>query len=90
MSLNIKNPRTHDLVRELARRTGQSQTGAVEAAVSRMLDELGPHDAEPTRASRLAAARALVTAYRADLTAAERQRIRSADGLLYDDAGLPR
>ena len=33
MSLNIKNERTHALVRELAERTGQSQTSAVEEAV---------------------------------------------------------
>ena len=40
MSLNIKNEETHRLVRELAERTGQSQTGAVEDAVRRRLAEL--------------------------------------------------
>lgn len=39
MSLNIKNERVHDLVRELARLTGQNQTSAVEMAVVRMLAE---------------------------------------------------
>jgi antitoxin VapB len=33
LGLNIKNERTHALVRELARCTGQSQTSVVEAAV---------------------------------------------------------
>jgi antitoxin VapB len=41
MSLNIKNPRVHEMAREVARRTGLTQTGAVEAALERMLDELG-------------------------------------------------
>lgn len=40
MSLNIKNEQTHALVRELAERTGRSQTSAVEDAVRRRLAEL--------------------------------------------------
>lgn len=40
MSLNIKNERTHALVRELATLTGVSQTEAVEQAVRARLDEL--------------------------------------------------
>jgi len=39
MSLNIKNERTHALVRELATLTGMSQTEAVEDAVGRRLAE---------------------------------------------------
>jgi hypothetical protein len=40
MSLNIKNERTHALVRELATLTGMSQTDAVTDAVERRLAEL--------------------------------------------------
>ena len=45
MSLNIKNERTHALVRELATLTGVSQTEAVEQAVRARLDELS-HEAD--------------------------------------------
>jgi antitoxin VapB len=37
MSLNIKNERTHALVRELATMSGMSQTEAVEDAVKRRI-----------------------------------------------------
>lgn len=40
MSLNIKNERTHQLVKRLAQLTGQSQTQAVEDAVGRRVKEL--------------------------------------------------
>lgn len=40
MSLNIKNERVHEMVRRLAELTGQSQTGAVEDAVRRRLEEM--------------------------------------------------
>jgi antitoxin VapB len=41
VSLNIKNEHVHDLVREAAALTGKSQTGVVEEALRRYLDELG-------------------------------------------------
>jgi antitoxin VapB len=44
MSLNIKNERVHDLVREASRLTGQSQTSVVEAALRHYLDELARGD----------------------------------------------
>lgn len=40
MSLNIKNERVHDLVREAARKTGQSQTSVIEEALRRYLAAL--------------------------------------------------
>ena len=43
MSLNIKDERIHDLVREAASRTGLSQTRVVEKAIT---DLLGKLDAE--------------------------------------------
>jgi antitoxin VapB len=44
MSLNIKNPRVHSLVRDAARITGKSQTSVVEEALRRYLDELARDD----------------------------------------------
>lgn len=41
MSLNIKNPETHELVRELAERTGESMTQAITVAVRERLKRLG-------------------------------------------------
>lgn len=90
MSLNIKNARTHALVRELARRTGQSQTSAVEEAVAARLAELGVDVDEPKRTERLHAARSVVAAFRADLTADDMARITRAAEDLYDEMGLPR
>ena len=46
MSLNIKNERTHALVRELATLSGMSQTEAVEDAVTRRLEQLRANDRE--------------------------------------------
>jgi antitoxin VapB len=70
----------HDLVREAAARTGQSQTSVVEAALRAYLDSL---EREPRR-------------LRADEILADMQRrIAAAGGLpmstddLYDENGLP-
>lgn len=90
MSLNIKNDRTHALVKELARRTGRSQTHAVEEAVVARLAELGVDATEPARLERLHAARSVVAAFRADLRADDVARITEADEELYDEIGLPR
>ncbi|UJH71168.1 type II toxin-antitoxin system VapB family antitoxin [Ornithinimicrobium sp. INDO-MA30-4] len=91
MSLNIKNPRTHELVRELARRTGQSQTSAVEDAVARRLAELGSADVEaPWAHQRRAAMEKVVRACDAGLTDEDRERIRAAQEDMYDDLGLPK
>jgi antitoxin VapB len=40
VSLNIKNERVHALAREVATRTGHSQTSAVEIALERYLADL--------------------------------------------------
>jgi antitoxin VapB len=40
MSLNIKNEKTHRLVRELARATGESMTAAVDKAVEERLNRI--------------------------------------------------
>jgi antitoxin VapB len=86
MSLNIKNERTHALVRELAARSGMSQTQAVEDAVKRRLEQLSvatEADAEE-RVDR-------VLALAKDISA--RLRPESFDDVsdwLYDENGLPR
>lgn len=87
MSLNIKNERVHEMVRRLAELTGQTQTGAVEDAVRRRLEEMDAAKRAP-RAEKLAAINRIV----------ERSRTRKATWAdyeaameeLYDDQGLPR
>lgn len=80
MSLNIKNDRVHDLVREVARRTGRSQTSAVELALERLLAELDREsDAQELDG----------------LVREMQRRVRASGGrldteVLCDDAGLPR
>ena len=78
MSLNIKNERVHDLVREAARRTGLNQTSVVEHALRRFLD--GLDDQPGTERARLIA----------DLQhdVARGPALDLAD--LHDEAGLPR
>lgn len=83
MGLNIKNERVHDLVRELAKLTGQNQTSAVEMAVVRMLaEERSEHDDLAQRLLAIAAA------------AAPHLKpgpgTQDIDELLYDEYGLPR
>lgn len=90
MSLNIKNERTHAMVKELARRTGRSQTSAVEEAVARWLDEMGVDVDEPLRAKKLDAARSIVAEFQADLSEQDIARMRSHETELYDELGAPR
>ncbi|MCK0114047.1 type II toxin-antitoxin system VapB family antitoxin [Ornithinimicrobium sp. F0845] len=92
MSLNIKNPRTHRLVRDLAEATGQSQTAAVEDAVRRRLAELRAADGltTPEERQRHERARRIAHAFRQDMSEQDRERLRTADDWLYDEQGLPR
>lgn len=90
MSLNIKNPRTVALVRELAERTGTSQTSAIENAVSAQLEGLEAHEGHRDAEARLARARAVLDDVDARLSDADRAAMRAAEHDLYDDAGLPR
>lgn len=77
VSLNIKNPRVHELARVAAERTGMSQTSVIELALERLLASLPPKEDDLDRLiadlqSRIAASGPLRT------------------GDLYDEAGLPR
>jgi len=80
VSLNIKNPRVHALVREAARRSGTTQTGAMEQALEQYLRSL---DEEKDQERRID-----------DLIDQMHERISrggaglSTDGL-YDEDGLP-
>jgi antitoxin VapB len=84
MSLNIKNEQTHELVRELAQLTGESQTAAVDIAVRERL----------TRVRRLRGAGLADRLLAIGADAAHRlpDELRTADhgDILYDEDGLPR
>ena len=91
MSLNIKDEQTHQLVRELARVTGATQTAAVRDAVQRRLAELGSEGAEGSDlAARRQRLQEIAQAFQDDLTDEDRRRMKHADDWLYDDLGLPR
>ncbi len=84
MSLNIKDEETHQLVRELTRLTGESQTTAVTIAVRERLDRL--HAAgHPSLADRL-------LAIGRNTASRLKEPFRSTEHgeLLYDEHGLPR
>jgi antitoxin VapB len=93
MGLNIKNEQTTALVRELAKKTGLTQTGAIEHAVRAKLAELDrAHTDAGThrqRDARRVKARQLLDELRTSLTEAERAQLKAAEAQLYDDAGLP-
>lgn len=88
MGLNIKNERTHQLVRQLAELTGTSQTSAVEDAVRRRLQQLRADDDHV--AVEVQEILVLADEFAAHLTADQREALSHADDELYDDAGLPR
>ena len=84
MGLNIKNPETHRLAEELARRTGESMTAAVTIAVRERLDRV--------RREQGASLAERLVAIGLDCSKRLKEPFRSADHdkLLYDDRGLPR
>ena len=85
MSLNIKNPATYRLVKELAEATGESMTAAVTNAVQERLERV-----RAERGQRLDIERGLA------LLREMRGRFEPGyldqdfDEVLYDDLGLPR
>jgi antitoxin VapB len=89
MSLNIKNERTHELVRRLATLTGMSQTDAVTDAVERRLDELGAEKAGDWQ-TRKAEVLRLGTEIRQSLTPQQLEALSSHDWLYDEETGLPR
>lgn len=87
MSLNIKNERTHALVRELATLTGMSQTDAVTDAVQRRIAEL-KRETETEREARVQHILALAAEMAPHVRAAWHGK--NPDDELYDEYGLPR
>lgn len=89
MSLNIKNPRVHELAREAARVTGKSQTGAIEEALERLLAAYDTDPDEVLARVKIDVVTGIVAEYRQDPGDVSRKLRRVED--LYDDAtGLPR
>lgn len=83
MALNIKNAATEALIKDLAQRTGESQTTAVRVAVQERLERL----AAPRRASA-----EKILAIGRDCARRIREPYRSTPhgDLLYDERGLPK
>ncbi len=87
MSLNIKNPETYRLVRELAEKTGQSMTAAVTDAVRERLDRIRAErgDDREDRVQRML-----------EMAAEIGRRMppgyldQDFDEMLYDENGLPK
>ncbi len=84
MGLNIKSEETHQLVRELAERTGETMTAAVNTAVRERLERVRRAQGEGLADRLLAIGK--------DCAARLKEPFRSADhaDLLYDERGLPR
>ncbi|WP_405056411.1 type II toxin-antitoxin system VapB family antitoxin [Kribbella sp. NBC_01505] len=84
MSLNIKNENTHEIVRELARLTGESQTAAVDTAVRERLARV-----RRLRGAGLADRLLAIGADAAHRMSDEALAVEHGD-LLYDENGLPK
>jgi antitoxin VapB len=84
MGLNIKNEETHQLIQELARLTGETQTAAVTTAVRERLERLRHHNSAGLKNRLLAIGH--------DTAPRLAEPFRSADhgDLLYDENGLPK
>ena len=84
MSLNIKNEKTHRLVRELARATGESMTTAVDRAVRERLERV-----RKTKKGSLAERLLQIGRECAPLWKEPYKSMDHGD-LLYDEKGLPK
>ena len=86
MSLNIKNPETHRLVKELAEQTGLSQTAAVTFAVRAQLDQIRAERGEG--GIDMERAMALLAVMRSRMPPGYLDQ--DFDELLYDEKGAPK
>lgn len=80
MALNIKDPSVHEMVKEIARITGESQAQAVAAAVRDRLANLRADDV---------AARLLAIGRRSAAQMSQETKQLDHGALLYDERGLP-
>ena len=85
MSLNIKNPETYRLAKELAEQTGESMTSAVTEAIRERLDRIKFKQSREGMADRILA---IATEMNARLPK-DFFDIEHGD-LLYDEYGLPK
>ncbi|WP_277453642.1 type II toxin-antitoxin system VapB family antitoxin [Janibacter sp. DB-40] len=86
MGLNIKNERVHALARQVAQRTGATQTSAIEEALERRLHDLDARDRETARRRRLMR---LMDEIEDTTTDEQRAVTRQVMDEMYDDNGLP-
>jgi len=84
MSLNIKNEETHRLVRQLARATGESMTGAVEKAVRERLERVRSNKKGSLAERLLQIGRECAPLWK------EPYKSMDHGDLLYDEKGLPK
>jgi len=93
MQLNLKNPRTVEAARSLARATGESVTAAVTGAIEEKLARIAPRPrfSEEEIAERIAAIEEIQRSVREAFEAAgERPPTKDeVDAMMYDDYGLP-
>lgn len=86
MSLNIKNERVHQLVRDAAQRTGLSQTSVIEEALKRYLRDLDEQQSATRRR-----VDEILAVFDARLTDQDRAEMTKMMDDMYDDeTGLPR
>ncbi|HEY8662406.1 MAG TPA: type II toxin-antitoxin system VapB family antitoxin [Propionibacteriaceae bacterium] len=86
MSLNIKNERVHQLVRDAAQRTGLSQTSVIEEALKHYLRDLDEEQSATRRR-----VDEILAVFDARLTDQDRAEMTKMMDDLYDDeTGLPR
>jgi antitoxin VapB len=86
MSLNIKNERVHQLVRDAAQRTGLSQTSVIEEALKHFLRDLDEQQSATRRR-----VDEILAVFDARLTDQDRAEMTKMMDDLYDDeTGLPR
>lgn len=89
MAMNIKNERVHALAREAARRSGGTQTSALEAALEQYLQTLGDEGSASEAEDKLARAKRIVVEMRDSLTDEDRDAMRADLDEMYDEQGLP-
>ena len=83
MGLNIKNPETQELARELAGLTGETLTAAITEAVRERIERIKRENQRPSLAERWEA----ITKETAHLWQDPHPTI---EELLYDERGLPK
>lgn len=82
--MNIKNPRAHELAREVADLTGESITGAVTTSLAERLERLRAEGRSGMAAALIAIGKDAARRLPPDL------RELDPDTLLYGEEGLPR